>query len=588
MRAADTNRLLVWLPVAKLNLRLSHISGIVYSHDRKRIQVLRNITNSTRTSLGVNYTGPQWPQNDYPFAGTETKSPGEMMPLAGIDNVPGLETLGYDIFNIHMHGWEVAPHLFHPQGTSNPLAPWIGIESNATKQTQCYCYKHTIADTQSPGDYLYHTHRHGTSTILTWSGMFGLSLTGEETVAEARSNSTNSSLPATLNRDLVAIADDLGLAYDDSDAHIMVIYDSEWIYSNITTEDNRTSVVVSDFLSGMRGITGLNPFFVNNEYQPTLQARTGALSVFRVACISAGNLCAFIIIEGEDKGENSTIIPFHRVASDGITYESPIYRRGNGNPLIPDLTNTEAYLSMGGGMREVVVAQFPRAGTYQIWQLSNAFDDGVEQMLATVEVTGNDAEPQNLTGYTLQSARPKIPEDRPIDEYRGMTFKTDYNQEAYPFPYYQIGDINGENASSYDVKHFDIGAKGGTCGIWIIRSLDILMQCVSARVHLACRSVRSSEFRLTRLTVFLFFCCCCYCCCCCCSLPSPFFSQYVHSSDTMAAAYIPVQPLTQMPPFLCNRSVPHPREPVHGPEPAFALERQPRLAILHQRLHIAV
>lgn len=371
-----------------------------------------------------------------------------------------------------MHGWEVAPHLFHPQGTSNPAAPWISVSPDEASGQQCYCYRHTISETQSRGDFLYHTHRHGTTTELTWGGMFGLSLTGEETVAEARSNASSA---ATLNRDLVAIADAEGLAYDDSDVNIMVIYDSIWSLSNITTEDNETSVVVTDFISGFRSTTGLHPFFVNNEYEPTFQARTGALSVFRLACVSAGNLCAFMILEGTNKTENSTIIPFDRVASDGISYTNPVHREGNGNPLIPDLTNTEAYLSMGGGMREVVVAQFPRAGTYEIWMISNAFDDGNEQLLATVNVTGEDATPADITGYTLKSGRPSI-ESRPVDEYRGMTFKTNYDQEAYPFPMYGIGDVNGENASAYNLTEFDIGAKGRTCGIWVIRSMDIVLQ----------------------------------------------------------------------------------------------------------------
>ena len=30
---------------------------------------------------------------------------------------PGNETGGYDWLNIHMHGFEVVPHLFHPMGT---------------------------------------------------------------------------------------------------------------------------------------------------------------------------------------------------------------------------------------------------------------------------------------------------------------------------------------------------------------------------------------------------------------------------------------------------------------------------------------
>jgi hypothetical protein len=67
---------------------------------RKRIQVIRNITNTTRYFLNVSYNGPEWPDDEYPFAGTEPLPPDEMMATAGLENVPGETTGGYDVFNI--------------------------------------------------------------------------------------------------------------------------------------------------------------------------------------------------------------------------------------------------------------------------------------------------------------------------------------------------------------------------------------------------------------------------------------------------------------------------------------------------------
>jgi hypothetical protein len=186
---------------------------------------------------------------------------------------------------------------------------------------------------------------------------------------------------------------------------------------------------------------------VNNEYQPLIKARTGALTEFRVSCVSAERFCAFQVLEGDGLLNTSTIIPFTRLASDGTSYLKPVYRRSNGNPVLPDVSSSEAYLSMAGGMRETVVVQFPRPGNYSIWQRVTAFDDDSNQLLMTVMVEGDDVEPKDITGYSLSSGKPLIPEDRPIDNYSGLTFGVEYDQEVYPFPYYGVGDINGENVT---------------------------------------------------------------------------------------------------------------------------------------------
>jgi hypothetical protein len=95
--------------------------------------------------------------------------------------------------------------------------------------------------------YRYHTHLHGTSSMLTWSGMFGLTLNGEETVAQARSEPREKT---TLTKDLVDIADAEGLEFDDEDVNFVVIYDTMWsIDPNVT---DGTEVVLSDWVTAVR------------------------------------------------------------------------------------------------------------------------------------------------------------------------------------------------------------------------------------------------------------------------------------------------------------------------------------------------
>jgi hypothetical protein len=83
--------------------------------------------------------------------------------------------------------------------------------------------------------------------------MFGLSINGEETVAEARSNPKEKT---TLTKDLVDIAAAEGLEFQDEDVNFVVIYDTQWDINPNMTETSE--VVLSDWISDTRGVS-FNP-----------------------------------------------------------------------------------------------------------------------------------------------------------------------------------------------------------------------------------------------------------------------------------------------------------------------------------------
>ena len=83
--------------------------------------------------------------------------------------------------------------------------------------------------------------------MLTWSGMFGLTINGEETVAHARSSPNEKT---TLTKDLVDIADAEGLAFEYEDVHFVVIYNSVWSIDPNATDG--TEVVLSDWVPAVR------------------------------------------------------------------------------------------------------------------------------------------------------------------------------------------------------------------------------------------------------------------------------------------------------------------------------------------------
>mmetsp|Transcript_95066 Transcript_95066/g.306224 ORF Transcript_95066/g.306224 Transcript_95066/m.306224 type:complete len:107 (-) Transcript_95066:1339-1659(-) len=105
---------------------------------------------------------------------------------------------------------EVAPHLFHPMGRSDPKAEWVTLEPTPANGQKCYCYKFQMAPTQSKGLYAYHTYRHGIESMSTWYGMFGALLTDNYVLP---SDTPTAALAATYN--LVQMAHQLSLLFED-------------------------------------------------------------------------------------------------------------------------------------------------------------------------------------------------------------------------------------------------------------------------------------------------------------------------------------------------------------------------------------
>ncbi|MCM0019621.1 MAG: multicopper oxidase domain-containing protein [Tagaea sp.] len=73
-----------------------------------------------------------------------------------------------DTTNLHFHGLDVAPHLFAPLGTSNPLARMIAIAPGRHLD-----YPLSLPQDHPPGLYWYHPHHHGSTAVQAVSGMAG-------------------------------------------------------------------------------------------------------------------------------------------------------------------------------------------------------------------------------------------------------------------------------------------------------------------------------------------------------------------------------------------------------------------------------
>lgn len=142
-----------------------------------------------------------------------TTRPGQRLRITLKNSLPPYDSTGWpgnhnvphalDTTNLHLHGLDIAPHLFEPLGTSDPTARMIGIGPGGSLE-----YPFQIPADHPPGLYWYHPHHHGSTAVQTVSGMAGaLIVAGDiDEVPEIKAA-----------RDLILVVQDLGLFAGPSD-----------------------------------------------------------------------------------------------------------------------------------------------------------------------------------------------------------------------------------------------------------------------------------------------------------------------------------------------------------------------------------
>lgn len=95
------------------------------------------------------------------------------MAVPNSQSMPGWDST-FDDINLHLHGLRVTPHLFFPQGTTDPLAPWVSITpASENPTTSSFCYVFDVPSDHPMGTFWYHTHRHGAGKMQAHQGMLG-------------------------------------------------------------------------------------------------------------------------------------------------------------------------------------------------------------------------------------------------------------------------------------------------------------------------------------------------------------------------------------------------------------------------------
>jgi FtsP/CotA-like multicopper oxidase with cupredoxin domain len=75
----------------------------------------------------------------------------------------------FNTTNLHTHGIQTTPHLFDPIGTSDPMAPMLGVEPGKK-----FRYQLPIPTDHPSGLHWYHPHHHGATDVQVSGGMAGL------------------------------------------------------------------------------------------------------------------------------------------------------------------------------------------------------------------------------------------------------------------------------------------------------------------------------------------------------------------------------------------------------------------------------
>jgi FtsP/CotA-like multicopper oxidase with cupredoxin domain len=349
------------------------------------------------------------------------------------ENVPK----NYNWTNLHLHGLEIDPHLFEPQGTSDPKADYITIKPGGE-----YTYHFELPEDHPTGTFWYHPHRHNSVAIQAWGGFAGMLLIRGVYDEELKAQGVTTEIPFVLH-----------------DPHYEIVKYPEG--------DEPGVAKVGRFLDNQNGLTDYT-YMISGRFQPTYTVKRNEIVLFRHLTATVENLACFRIVaapgtmstnanEGVE-GENH---PFYMIASDGIAFGEVVKK----NMMVT-----------GGGERHDLLLCFEEPGEYLIKSdhLSTIqfFGTGPrDQILARIVVTDEDAG-RSMADIEKMTFTPGIPAEGPpgvaniepseITRRRHFVFDMDGNTCRLPFQQFRIND------KDYRTDTVDFEIEQGTVEEWIM------------------------------------------------------------------------------------------------------------------------
>lgn len=372
--------------------------------------------------------------------------PGDTMNVTVVNNLTAYDSSAWggnhnvphdlNTTNLHVHGLEVAPHLFAPLGTSDPLAKMIEIAPEGGTKS----YSFVIPKDQPPGLFWYHPHKHGSTAVQAVSGMAGaILIKGDiDEVPEIKAA-----------KDHILVVQDIGLFPTDNPAQDGVgtyTYEPKqnaiWqtFGGTITIDDIPQPDLNSGFTTGdyplryflMNG----KPFFKETHNPdtpghptgtaidagvPTFTLAQGEVARFRMLNANSDNVMP-IYLQGHD---------LHLIGMDGVNL--PKLRKLAALPT--DAPATDSQLLLAPANRgEFLVKAIDKAGTYELRQAPQSLQflqsDG--RLLARIIVTADRNDMPLPAQLPLQTRHYPLTPDSAISTTRYITFGMQFPGIANP------------------------------------------------------------------------------------------------------------------------------------------------------------
>ncbi len=343
----------------------------------------------------------------------------------------------YNWTNLHLHGLEIDPHLFEPQGTSDPKAEYITI-----KPGDEYLYRFALPAEHPTGTFWYHPHRHNSVAIQAWGGLAGMLIVRGRFDDDMKANGVTTEIP-------------------------FVVHDPHYKILKYPSGDEPGIAKVGDFLSNQNGLSDYC-YMVSGRYRPTYTVKRNQVVHLRHLTATVENLAGFRIVPAPgtrsdfaNEGAEGDNYPFYMVASDGIAFGEVVKKN---------------LMVTGGGERHDLLVSFDAPGRYLVKSdyLSTIqfFGTGPrDQVIAEFVVTDEDAG-QPMSSIEKMKFAPGIPVEGPtgsadiqqseIKRRRHFVFDIDGDTCRIPFQQFRINDIDYRT----DTVHFEIDQ--GTVEEWIM------------------------------------------------------------------------------------------------------------------------
>ncbi|MEJ8573986.1 multicopper oxidase family protein [Microbaculum marinum] len=350
------------------------------------------------------------------------------------ENVPK----NFNWTNLHLHGLEIDPHLFEPQGTSNPAADYITIKPGGD-----YLYRFELPEDHPQGTFWYHPHRHNSVAIQAWGGLAGLLIIRGLYDDELKDYGVTTEIP-------------------------FVVHDPHYEIVEYPDGDEPGIAKVGRFLQNQNGLTDYT-YMVSGRFQPTYTVKRNEIVQFRHLTATVENLACFRIVaapgtlsQAASEGVEGENHPFYMTASDGIAF--------GGAPVKKNMMVT------GGGERHDLLMCFEEPGEYLIKSdhlgTIQFFGTGPrDQILAKIVVTEEDAG-QSMADIEAMRFTPGIPAEGPpgvadiqpseITRRRHFVFDMDGDTCRLPNPQFRIND------TVYATDKVDFEIEQGTVEEWVL------------------------------------------------------------------------------------------------------------------------